>query len=74
MPWVVIKTGMVVADGNEAVLREYLCDSPGCAQVAEHAIAAVRELGVVYAVCPEHAAVAGTGLPLLPQENGDQGK
>jgi hypothetical protein len=47
---------MIGADGQETVLTEYLCDWPGCANVAEHVLGAVRELGIVSAVCREHAA------------------
>jgi hypothetical protein len=57
MPRVTIKTGIVAADGQEEVLGEYLCDWPGCANVAEHMLGAVRELATTYVVCSEHAAM-----------------
>jgi hypothetical protein len=58
MPWVTIKTGVVAADGQEAVLREYQCDWPGgCANVAEHVLGAVPDMGVACAICREHAAM-----------------
>lgn len=54
MPSVTIKTGIIGAD--EAVLREYLCDwSGGCANVAEHVVGAAPDVGLVCAVCPDHA-------------------
>jgi hypothetical protein len=56
MPWVTIRTGIVAADGQEAVLREYLCDWPDCAHVAEHVVGVVRDVAMARAVCPEHAA------------------
>jgi hypothetical protein len=56
MPWVTIKTGIIGADAHEAVLREYLCDwSRGCANVAEHVVGAAPDVGLVCAVCPDHA-------------------
>ena len=56
MPWVTIKTGIIGADGHEAVLREYLCDwSGGCANVAEHVVGAAPDRGLVCAVGPPPA-------------------
>jgi hypothetical protein len=34
MPWVTIETGLTTPDGHEEKLREYLCDYPGCPNVA----------------------------------------
>jgi hypothetical protein len=56
MPWVAIRTGIVGADGKESVLREYLCDWPDCAHVAEHVVGVARDVNMTRAVCPEHAA------------------
>ena len=55
MPWVTIRTGMKSADGQEQVLKEYLCDWPGCANVAEHVVGLARDLATVRAFCHEHA-------------------
>ena len=55
MPQVTIKTGMAGIDGKEEELTEYLCDWPGCSNVAEHALGCVKELGLPLAVCEEHA-------------------
>jgi hypothetical protein len=57
MPWVTIKTGTMSANGEEQILREYLCDRPGCANVAEHVLGVVRDVAMMHAVCPEHAEV-----------------
>ena len=57
MPRVTIKTGIVAADGHEAVLTEYLCDWPACPHVAVHLIPAAPGLRVLTIVCPEHAAL-----------------
>jgi hypothetical protein len=45
MPWVTIRTGMKSADGQEQVLKEYLCDWPDCANVAEHVVGIARDNG-----------------------------
>jgi len=57
MAYVTIATGMVLPNGQNEVLFEYLCDRDGCANVAEHVVACVRELGVAYVVCGQHAAI-----------------
>jgi hypothetical protein len=56
MPRITIRTGIVGNNGQEEVLTEYLCDVPGCLNVAEHALGVVRDIGLVSAVCREHAA------------------
>jgi hypothetical protein len=56
MPQVTIKTGIAGPDGREEALSEYLCDWPGCPNVAEHVLGCVKELGLAVAVCPQHAA------------------
>ena len=63
MPWVAIKTGIVAADGRETILREYLCDWPGCAHVAEQVVGVVRELAMARAVCREHAEMGPNHTP-----------
>ena len=57
MPQVTIKTGIAGPDGREEKLSEYLCDWPGCPNVAEHVLGCVRELGLAVAVCPQHAPI-----------------
>jgi hypothetical protein len=63
MPWVTIKTGIVATDGQEAILREYLCDWPDCAHVAEHVGGVARDVAMARAVCPEHAAMMQNRAP-----------
>ena len=58
MPWVSIKTGIPGADGRETILREYLCDAPDCAHVAEHVVGVVRDPAMMCALCRTHAAMA----------------
>lgn len=55
MPPVTIKTGIVAADGPEEILLEFMCDWPGCANVAEHVVGVVPEVRAMCVVCPEHA-------------------
>jgi len=54
MPRVVIKTGFSMPDGGEEELAEYICDTPGCPNVASHVLGAVKGLGTFSAVCDEH--------------------
>lgn len=56
IPQVTIKTGLTTPDGCEELLTEYLCDHPGCPNIATQALGCVREVGAVAAVCDEHAA------------------
>jgi hypothetical protein len=57
MPWVTIRTGIIAADGHEAVITEYLCDWPdGCANVAEQVQGVALDVAMAFAVCREHAA------------------
>jgi hypothetical protein len=63
MPWVTIRSGIDAADGQEAVLREYLCDWPDCADVAEHLVGVVRDMAMARAVCPGHAAMMRNRAP-----------
>lgn len=57
MPRVTIKTGVLGFDGREEELAEYMCDSPGCPNVAIHVLGGVGELGIFAAVCQEHVPV-----------------
>jgi len=53
---VTIRTGLTGADGREETLSEYLCDHPGCPNVAIHVLGVIRELRCSIVVCEEHAA------------------
>ena len=55
IPQVTIKTGLTTPDGCEELLTEYLCDHLGCPNIATQTLGCVREVGVVAAVCDEHA-------------------
>ena len=55
MPRVTIKTGFVGVDGREEELSEYMCDEPGCPNIATHALGCIRELRDYAAVCDQHA-------------------
>ena len=50
-----IKTGFTTPDGHEELLTEYLCDQPGCPNIATHVLGCVREVRAAAAVCDEHA-------------------
>lgn len=64
MPQVVITSGMTGPDGREDTLTEYLCDSPGCPNIASHVLGCLREIGAAFVVCDEHAIVTTSKLPL----------
>jgi hypothetical protein len=55
MPHVTIKTGLSAPDGREEQITEYLCDQPGCPNLATHVLGCVKEIGLSVAVCDEHA-------------------
>ena len=54
---------MMSADGQEQVLKEYLCDWPDCPNVAEHVVTIARDLAMVRAFCHEHAAMPKRPAP-----------
>ncbi len=55
MPLVTIKTGIIAPDGREEQMTEFICDYPGCPNVASQVLGFVMELGQLSAVCDEHA-------------------
>jgi hypothetical protein len=59
VPRIIIKTGRAGPDGREEELSEYMCDTPGCPNVATHVLGGARELGLFAAVCQDH-------IPLKP--------
>jgi len=65
MPLVTIKTGLFAPNGSEEVLSEYMCDWPGCPNVAVHPLGCVRELRAVVVVCAEH-------IPRVKRPSGDR--
>jgi hypothetical protein len=54
VPRIIIKTGRAGPDGREEELSEYMCDTPGCPNVATHVLGGVTELCLFAAVCQEH--------------------
>ena len=54
MSQVAIKAGLTTADGREELLTEYLCDHPGCPNIATQVLGCVAELSLVAVVCSEH--------------------
>lgn len=66
MPHVTVKSGLTNQDGCEDKLAEYLCDWPGCANIANHVLGRVREIGAALVLCDEHAG--RTGAPPSPPQ------
>jgi hypothetical protein len=54
IPYVTIRPGIIGPDGREEQLTEYICDHPGCSNIATHMLGAVVELRILAAVCDEH--------------------
>ena len=54
MPLVTIKTGFRTPDGDEETLTEYVCDWPGCPNVAVHLLGCIPEIRLMSVVCEEH--------------------
>jgi hypothetical protein len=59
MPKVTMKTGIPGPDGRDEELSEFLCDAPGCPNVATQVLGFCRELRIFTAMCPEHAGPGG---------------
>ena len=64
MPWVTIKTGLTAPDGHEEKLTEYLCDYPGCPNVAKHMLGVIVEFRLGVSVCDDHVPKPQTQHPL----------
>jgi hypothetical protein len=58
MPFVTIKTGFPAPDGGEETLTEYLCDWPGCPNIAVHTLGCIVEIRAFAAVCEEHVPLS----------------
>ena len=54
MPQIAIKTGLTAPDGSEEELSEYICDYPGCPNIATRVLGCARELRQMAAVCEMH--------------------
>ena len=59
MPQVTVKSGITTPDGHEDKLTEYLCDWPGCANIAHQVLGRVKEIGASAVLCDEHAVAMG---------------
>lgn len=56
MPRVAIRTGFNAPDGAEEQLAEFMCDAPGCPNIATTVAGCVKEIGTGVVLCGEHAA------------------
>jgi hypothetical protein len=54
VPQIVIKSGQILRDGREDVITEYMCDVPGCPNIATQVVGRVRDLALARVVCREH--------------------
>lgn len=70
MPRVTIRTGVIGANGHEELLSEFMCDAPGCPNIATDVVGHVKECGFAAVMCQEHAAALG--LPVA--RNGRSGE
>ena len=70
MPRVAIKTGFLAPDGSPDDLTEFICDSPGCPNIATQVLGYSMDLGIALAVCDEHAAPSGTAEPIEARRGG----
>ena len=61
MPWVPGKAADKDRARHDERPARYVCDWPGCRNVAEQVMACVKELGASAAFCTEHAIGAGPG-------------
>jgi len=57
MPKITIKTDLPGPDGHEEELMEFICDVPGCPNIASSVLGCVPGLGFFSAVCEEHLPV-----------------
>jgi hypothetical protein len=51
MPWV---TGSIGSE-HDGEHGRYLCDHPGCSNVAKHVMGCAKEIGMFAALCDQHA-------------------
>jgi hypothetical protein len=53
MPFVTIKTGFST-DDREEILTEYVCDWPGCPNIAVHSLGCITAIRAMAIVCEDH--------------------
>jgi hypothetical protein len=51
------ESGGTTPHAQRPTLARYLCDWPGCDNVAEHVLGVKRDLGLFAAICREHAGL-----------------
>ena len=54
---VMIESSKTTPRGQKVTLTRYLCDWPGCDNVAEHVLGVRRDLGLFAAICKDHAGL-----------------
>ena len=64
MPRVTIRTGFIGADGQEEELSEFVCDAPGCPNIATDVLGSVTDAGRAVVVCADHAAAPADLVPV----------
>ena len=64
MPRVTIRTGFIGADGQEEELSEFVCDAPGCPNIATDVLGCVTDAGLAVVVCADHAAAPADLVPV----------
>jgi len=60
MPQGTIVSSETTLRGQRETPAQYLCDWPGCDNVAEHVLGVVRDIGLFAAICKEHAGLQRT--------------
>ena len=80
MPRVTIRTGFFTPDGRAEELSEFLCDAPGCPNVATQVVGVIREIGLrggrVRATrgVTRHVETCPTNRGENPHSNGHHGR
>ena len=64
MPRVTIRTGFIGPDGREEELTEFLCDAPGCPNLATDVLGSVKDAEIAVVVCADHAAAPADLVPV----------
>ena len=64
MPRVTIRTGFVGPDGREEELSEFLCDAPGCPNIATDVLGCVKDARIAVVVCADHATTPADLVPV----------
>ncbi len=54
MPRITLRCSESPGNDKEDTVSEYICDAPGCPNIAQHVLGVIAELRAFVAVCPEH--------------------